>query len=229
MIDCRDFLAAKRRAETEVHVAARTEDRPDGWSRLQRPSPDLGPLDKVRAKHPDMVLIHGGSPKGAELIAAKWATTARCRRSLSSRTGPGTPRQHRSSATTRCSNVLPIGVMHFPGTGIQDNLADKAKRARHCRLEVRRRVSAVLPTFRNQVELHAPQLRQVSTLCPKLRRGGGGRRDRSLYENGATTMLALGLVLNTVGLGLFCWLIFALAVYAVPFFVAVTHRHVDVS
>ena len=35
-------------------------------------------------------------------------------------------------------------------------------------------------------------------------------------------MLALGIVLNTVGLGLFCWLIFALAVYAVPFFVAVT-------
>ncbi len=34
-------------------------------------------------------------------------------------------------------------------------------------------------------------------------------------------MLALGLVLNTVGLGLFCWLIFALAVYALPFFVAV--------
>ena len=33
-------------------------------------------------------------------------------------------------------------------------------------------------------------------------------------------MLALGLVLNTVGLGLFCWLIFALAIYAVPFFVA---------
>ena len=24
--------------------------------------------------------------------------------------------------------VLPIGVMHFPGTGIQDNLADKAKK-----------------------------------------------------------------------------------------------------
>ncbi|WP_148750525.1 hypothetical protein [Bradyrhizobium cytisi] len=24
--------------------------------------------------------------------------------------------------------LLPIGVMHFPDTGIQDNLADKAKR-----------------------------------------------------------------------------------------------------
>jgi len=35
-------------------------------------------------------------------------------------------------------------------------------------------------------------------------------------------MLALGLVLNTAGLGLLCWLIFALAVYAVPFFAAVS-------
>ena len=34
-------------------------------------------------------------------------------------------------------------------------------------------------------------------------------------------MFALGLVLNTVGIGLFCWLIFTLAVYALPFFVAI--------
>ena len=35
-------------------------------------------------------------------------------------------------------------------------------------------------------------------------------------------MLALGLLLNTLGIGLFCWLIFTLAVYALPFFVAVS-------
>jgi hypothetical protein len=34
-------------------------------------------------------------------------------------------------------------------------------------------------------------------------------------------MLALGLLLNTVGIGLFCWLTFTLAVYALPFFVAI--------
>jgi hypothetical protein len=34
-------------------------------------------------------------------------------------------------------------------------------------------------------------------------------------------MLALGLLLNTVGIGLFCWLIFTLAIYALPFFVAI--------
>jgi hypothetical protein len=33
-------------------------------------------------------------------------------------------------------------------------------------------------------------------------------------------MLALGLLLNFAGIGLFCWLIFTLAVYTLPFFVA---------
>ncbi|MBR1162816.1 hypothetical protein [Bradyrhizobium elkanii] len=33
-------------------------------------------------------------------------------------------------------------------------------------------------------------------------------------------MPALGLVLNALGIGLFCWVVFALAVYALPFFVA---------
>ncbi|MBR0752135.1 hypothetical protein JQ604_08060 [Bradyrhizobium jicamae] len=35
-------------------------------------------------------------------------------------------------------------------------------------------------------------------------------------------MLAIGLVLNTLGIGLFCWAIFALAVYALPFFIALS-------
>ena len=34
-------------------------------------------------------------------------------------------------------------------------------------------------------------------------------------------MLALGLLLNIAGIGVFCWLVFTLAVYALPFFVAV--------
>ena len=55
-----------------------------------------------------------------------------------------------------------------------------------------------------------------------MRRGGGGRRDRYIHAHGATTTLALGLLLNTVGIGFFCWLVFTLAVYALPFFVAVS-------
>jgi hypothetical protein len=40
-------------------------------------------------------------------------------------------------------------------------------------------------------------------------------------QRGATTMLALGLLLNTVGVGVICWLISTLAVYVLPFFVAI--------
>jgi hypothetical protein len=68
----------------------------------------------------------------------------------------------------------------------------------------------------------SPQLRLVSIPYQDLRRGGGGRRGRYIHAHGATTTLALGLLLNTVGIGLFCWLVFTLAVYALPFFVAVS-------
>lgn len=35
-------------------------------------------------------------------------------------------------------------------------------------------------------------------------------------------MIAIGIALNLVGLGVFCWLLFTLAVYALPFFVGAT-------
>ena len=38
----------------------------------------------------------------------------------------------------------------------------------------------------------------------------------------ATTMLVIGLILSVFGIGLFCWLIFTLAGYALPFFVGLT-------
>jgi hypothetical protein len=44
-------------------------------------------------------------------------------------------------------------------------------------------------------------------------------------QHGATTMLALGLLLNTIGLGVICWLIFTLAVYVLPFFVLCGQPH----
>ncbi len=35
-------------------------------------------------------------------------------------------------------------------------------------------------------------------------------------------MLAVGIVLNIIGLGFFCWALFTLAIYALPFFVGMT-------
>ena len=38
-------------------------------------------------------------------------------------------------------------------------------------------------------------------------------------------MLALGIVLNIVGLGFFCWVLFTLAIYALPFFALCGRPH----
>ena len=83
----------------------------------------------------------------------------------------------------------------------------------------RERRPAIFNTTQDGVA--SPQLRFVSLLHPTVRRGGGGRRDHDIYAHGATTMLAFGLLLNIAGIGVFCWLIITLAVYALPFFVAI--------
>src|SRR3984957_7928331 len=73
MIDSRDFLAAKRRATNEVLLPAGPKIALTGGLEFNDHRLIWDKLDRGHAKHPDMVLLHGGSPKGAELIAAKWA------------------------------------------------------------------------------------------------------------------------------------------------------------
>ena len=127
MIDSRDFLAAKRRAETEVLVptgpkiafsGGDTTDHQAIWAKL----------DQIHAKHPDMVLMHGGTPKGAEKIAARWADTRKVPQVAFkpdwTKHGKAAPFKRNDQMLT----VMPIGVVIFPGTGIQDNLADKARK-----------------------------------------------------------------------------------------------------
>ena len=72
MIDSRDFIAAKRRADNEVLLPAGTKIAFSGGETTDHRL-IWDKLDQVHAKHPDMVLLHGGSPKGAERIAATWA------------------------------------------------------------------------------------------------------------------------------------------------------------
>ncbi|MET4036679.1 MULTISPECIES: hypothetical protein [unclassified Bradyrhizobium] len=42
------------------------------------------------------------------------------------------------------------------------------------------------------------------------------------FVTGTITMLVIGVLLNIVGLGIFCWTLFALAIHALPFFVGMT-------
>ena len=75
----------------------------------------------------DMVLLHGGSPKGAERIAACWADNRKCQQIVFK---PDWTRHGKAAPFKRNDlllETLPIGLIVFPGSGITDNLADKAK------------------------------------------------------------------------------------------------------
>ena len=127
MIDSRDFLAAKRRAETEVMLPPGPKVAFTGGYECNDHAAIWAALDRVHAKHPDMVLLHGGSPKGAERIAACWADA----RKVTQIAFRPDFNRHRNAAPFKRNDqllaVLPIGVIVFPGSGISDNLADKAK------------------------------------------------------------------------------------------------------
>jgi hypothetical protein len=128
MIDSRDFLAAKRRVETEPLLPAGPKIAFTGGVEFNDHRAIWDRLDKVNAKHPDMVLLHGGSPKGAERIAACWANRRRVQQIVFkpnwARHGNAAPFKRNDQIL----DVLPIGVIVFPGSGISANLADKAKK-----------------------------------------------------------------------------------------------------
>ena len=128
MIDSRDFISAKCRAETEVLIPKGTKIAFTGGMDCNDHRRIWDALDKVHTKHADMVLLHGGSPKGAELIAAKWADTRKVQQIAFK---PDWTKHAKAAPFKRNDQLLdtmPIGVIVFPGSGISDNLADKARK-----------------------------------------------------------------------------------------------------
>ncbi len=127
MIDSRDFLAAKRRSETEVMLPAGAKIAITGGADYSDHRKVWDALDRVHSKHPGMVLLHGGSPKGVERIAACWADN---RKVVQIAFKPDWTRHAKAAPFKRNDQLLatlPIGVLAFPGTGISANLADKAR------------------------------------------------------------------------------------------------------
>ncbi len=128
MIDSRDFVAARKRAATEVMLPAGPKIAFSGGLDCNDHRLIWERLDQVHAKHPDMVLLHGGSPKGAERIASRWAD----HRNVPQIAFRPDWTKHAKAAPFKRNDamltVLPIGVIVFPGTGIQANLADKARK-----------------------------------------------------------------------------------------------------
>ena len=127
IVDSREFANARRRADAQVLIPTGTRVALTGGTDYQDHAVIWAALDRVRAKYPDMVLLHGGSPRGPEHIAALW-----CReRGVGQVIFRPDWTRHRNAAPFKRNDALlealPVGVLVFPGNGVSANLADKAR------------------------------------------------------------------------------------------------------
>lgn len=129
-IDARDFLNAQRQkriaaqSPTGTYIAFAGGPDFQDYQRIQKA------LDATFAKYPDMVLLHGGTARGAEHIAALWARNAGVDQIVFK---PDFKAQGRAAPFRRNDELLranPIGLIAFPGNGISENLIEKARQKR---------------------------------------------------------------------------------------------------
>ena len=125
-IDARDFRRARKDRETRAHLPDGTLVAITGGKNVADADAVWTTLDRAREKHGDMVLLHGGGP-GVEKIAASWADARGvnqviCRPDWSAH-GKAAPFRRNDELL----NLLPKGVIAFPGSGITGNLVDKAR------------------------------------------------------------------------------------------------------
>ena len=125
-IDARDFIRARKDRKTQAHLPQGTLVAIAGGKDVANPAAVIERLDKTRAKYADMVLVHGGGP-GVEKIAASWAERNGVHQIVCK---PDWDRHGRAAPFRRNDellNLLPKGVIAFPGSGITENLVDKAR------------------------------------------------------------------------------------------------------
>ena len=124
-IDARDFLRARNDRAMRAHLPQGTLVAIAGGRDVRDPGAVTAKLDQARAKHPDMVLVHGGGP-GVERIAAQWAERNGVHQVVCR---PDWNRHGRAAPFRRNDellNLMPRGIIAFPGSGITDNLVEKA-------------------------------------------------------------------------------------------------------
>ncbi len=125
-IDARDFARARQDRKTAAHLPQGTLVAIAGGKDVQDAGAVIAMLDRTRAKHADMVLVHGGGP-GVEKIAARWAERNGVHQVVCK---PDWDRHGRAAPFRRNEellNLLPKGVLAFPGSGITENLVDRAR------------------------------------------------------------------------------------------------------
>ena len=126
-IDSRDFIEAEKLRKAEHLAPQGTRVAFSAGQDYQNVDAIWRVLDRTRERHPDMILLHTASKSGGDLIASKWADARGVDQV------PFEPDWSLKNAAPFKRNDkllerMPIGLIVFPGNGIQGNLADKAKK-----------------------------------------------------------------------------------------------------
>ena len=125
-IDARDFMRARKDRETRAHLPEGTLVAITGGKEVRDPGAIFARLDKTKAKYDDMVLVHGGGP-GVEKVAAQWAERNAVHQVVCKPDWNAHGRAAPFRRNDELLNLLPKGLIAFPGSGITDNLVDKAR------------------------------------------------------------------------------------------------------
>ena len=126
VIEARDFQRAKKDRENTAHLPQGTLVAVAGGKEATDAGRIIGQLDKLKAKYADVVLVHGGGP-GAEKIAAGWAERNGVHQIVCKPDWDAHGRAAPFRRNDELLSLLPKGVVAFPGSGITDNLVDKAR------------------------------------------------------------------------------------------------------
>ena len=126
VIEARDFQRAKKDRENTAHLPQGTLVAVAGGKEATDAGKIIGQLDKLKAKYADVVLVHGGGP-GAEKIAAGWAERNGVHQIVCKPDWDAHGRAAPFRRNDELLGLLPKGVIAFPGSGITDNLVDKAR------------------------------------------------------------------------------------------------------
>ena len=124
-IDARDFMRARKDRETRAHLPEGTLVAIAGGKQVANADAIIARLEKAKAKYGDMVLVHGGGP-GVERLAAQWAERNGVHQVVCKPDWNAHGRAAPFRRNDELLNLLPKGVIAFPGSGITDNLVDKA-------------------------------------------------------------------------------------------------------
>ncbi|KPB00664.1 DUF2493 domain-containing protein [Ahrensia marina] len=125
VVDSKSYLMAKRRKETETLCPEGTRIAFAGGD-FQDHNIVWATLDATKSKYPDMILLHGGAPKSAETIASKWADNRGVTQIVFK---PDWKKDGRAAPFQRNDKLLetmPQGLVATPGSGVTENLVDKA-------------------------------------------------------------------------------------------------------